>query len=94
MTDIKIHDSKGKVFQTCPFLSEIMDICGNSVIEKMPLTVEECFIIDQHCESVRKIAKHLRGHIDYESLSEEEIIKPYNLMGLLKNLRIILKQVI
>ena len=89
---IKIHDSKGKLFYICPFLDKIIEVISLSAQNKEILTKDEIFYIIRCCESIRTIAKHLRGE-DNEcgKLNTEAIFEPYNLIALLKNIRLHIK---
>jgi len=53
---MKIHDSRGKLYYTCPFLEKIQKIVAQS-----NMCEEDAFEIMRHLESIQAIAKHLRG---------------------------------
>ncbi len=92
MNNIKIHDSKGKLYYVCPFLERIGEIVGKIHHEGEPIPTEELFEILRHLDSIREIAKHLRGEeVFCGKLHVEKIYEPYNFSAAIKNIKISLK---
>lgn len=81
--DLKIHGSKRKLYYICPFLDKITDL-----LRAENLSPEVRFEIERHCESVRAIARHLRGEdLICGMLHTERIHSPYNFSAVIKTIK-------
>lgn len=86
--EIIVHNTEGKLYYICPFLRKITALVTNCYEKQINIDSADLFEIMRHSESIKTIAKHLRGEDKgCEELLVEKIYKPYNFSAAIKTMK-------